>query len=223
MESLKKITPLFLLLLSLTGVACAQKKITEGVVTYTVSYELPADRQQYADMLPKEISCYFRGDSSAAIVDQGAAVIKGVSVFKTDYHCLIINIAAAGKKIVVVMTPDEVAQEKAGMPQFTGKKGTEKQVVAGYNCIKTIVTDPKTSISYDEWITNDIDIPATSVSKAVTTFGGVPIKFVTFNNGVKINAIVKEIKAQPVPAGFFTASKDYESMSYTALKAMSGN
>jgi len=217
-----KITILFLLMLASELPATAQKKINEGSVTYTVSYELPPDKQQYGDMLPKEIVCYFRGDSTAAIVDQGAATVKGVSVFKTDYHSLIIDAPASGKKIVVVLTPDEVAQEKAGVPQFTGKKSGETQLMDGYNCFKVTLTDPKSSAVYDIWLTNDIDMPPTSVSRAVSSFGGVPVKFVTFNNGVKINADIKGLKEQAVPPGFFTASKDYEPMSYTDLKAASG-
>jgi hypothetical protein len=216
------ITSIFLLFAMFTMPAMAQKKINEGAITYTVSYELPPDKQQFAEMLPKEIQCYFRGDSTAAIVKQGAATVKGVSVFKSDYHSLIIDVPANGKKILVVLTADEVAQEKAGVPKFTGKKSGGTQVIDGYKCAKVTVTDPKTGTVYEAWVTNDIDIPPTSVSRAISMFGGVPVKFVTFNNGVKINAEIKEIKEETVPAGFFTATKDYEPMSYTDLKTMSG-
>jgi len=199
----------------------AQKKISEGIVTYTVSYVLPADKQQYAATLPKEITCYFREDSTAAIVDQGAVTVKGVSVFKAGYHCLIIDIPAYSKKIAVVMTSEEVEQENAGIPQLAFKKGTEKQTINGYNCIKGRAIDIKTGTGYDIWLTNDIVIPPSSVSRPVSAFGGVPIRFVTFNNNVIINAELKEIKEEQVPAGFFTASKDYESMSYSELKSLS--
>jgi len=216
------ITSIFLLFAAFVLPATAQKKIKEGTITYTVSYELPPNEQQFADVLPKEIRCYFRGDSTAAIVNQGMATVKGVSVFTSDYHSLIIDVPANGKKILVVLTAGEVAQEKAGVPQFAGKKSGETQVIDGYKCTKVIVTDPKTNAVYETWVTNDIDIPPTSVSRAVSMFGGVPVKFVTFNNGVKINAEIKEVKEETVPAGFFTATKDYEPMSYTDLKAMSG-
>lgn len=222
MKKVKNMSALFLLAVAMIGSASAQKKISEGMITYTVSYELPADKQQYADMLPKEITCYFRGDSTAAIVDQGMATIKGISVMKTSYRSMLIDVPSQSKKIVVVLTPDEVAQEKARMPQFTGVKGTEKQTITGYNCTKTTVTDTKTKMDYDIWLTNDVDIPANSVDNAVSSFGGLPVKFITFNNGVKISAVIKEIKQVPVPAGFFTASKDYEPMTYADLKAMSG-
>lgn len=218
---IRKSAIIILLLASAITDTFAQKKISEGIVTYTVSYVLPVDKQQYAATLPKEITCYFREDSTAAIVDQGAVTVKGVSVFKAGYHCLIIDIPAYSKKIAVVMTSEEVEQENAGIPQLAFKKGTEKQTINGYNCIKGRATDIKTGTGYDIWLTNDIVIPPSSVSRPVSAFGGVPIRFVTFNNNVIINAELKEIKEEQVPAGFFTASKDYESMSYSELKSLS--
>jgi len=198
----------------------AQKKISEGAVTYTVSYELSATQLLYADQYPKEITCYFRGDSSAATTNQGAIIVKGVSVFKANYHSLIIDIPSLSKKILVVMTPEEVEQEKAANPQFTSTKGTEKEVIDGYNCTKATVTDAKNGGSYEIWVTNDIDMPPNSVSKLVSDFGGVPIRFITFNRGIRINAEIKEIKEVTVPPGFFSAAKDYQPMSFTDLKAM---
>jgi hypothetical protein len=159
MKMTRKLSAIFLLLAAASAGANAQKKIPEGTITYTVSYELPADKQQYAEMLPKAITCYFRGDSSAALIDQGQATMKGVSVFKSNYHSLIIDVPAQSKKIFVVLTQQEVEAEKAANPQFTGAKGAEKQVINGYNCVKTTITDTKSGAKYDIWITNDIAVP----------------------------------------------------------------
>jgi hypothetical protein len=222
MKKIKKAVTLFLVLAITINIAKAQKQIKEGVITYSATYDIPADQLKNYGALPSIIITYFRGDSSAAIVNQGAAIVKGVSVLKTNYHSMIIDVPSMSKKIVVVLTPTEVAQEKAENPQFTGKNGTEKQVINGYNCTKTIITDTKSGATYDIWLTNDIDIAPNSVSKLVSTFGGVPIKFVTFNSGVKINVQLEELEETPVPAGFFTAGKDYQAISYDELKGASG-
>src|SRR5258708_4064931 len=165
-----KFTIFFLLAAITAGSVSAQKKINEGIIIYTASYELNAEQLRYADQLPKEITCYFRGDSTAAIVKQGAVIIKGVSVFKANYHSLLIEIPSASKKIVVVMTPDEVEQEKAANPLFKGTTGDEKQVIDGYNCNKVTLTDTKTGAGYEIWVTNDIELVPNSVSKLVSGF-----------------------------------------------------
>jgi hypothetical protein len=221
MIKIKTLTVLALLFTLSAGVVNAQRKIKEGLVIYNVSYEPAAGQQQDTDSLPKEITCYFRGDSSAAIINQGTAVIKGVSVIKNNYHSMLIDMPASSQKIVVLLTPAEVEEEKAANPQITGVKGKEKQSINGYNCFKETITDPRSGKTYEIWLTKDIYIAPNSVSKLVSVFGGVPIKFVTFNRGIKINAELKEIKETTVPAGFFTATKDYETMSFSDLQKMS--
>jgi len=217
---IKKITIAFILIVATITIAIAQKKINEGIVTYMVTYDLSADQQQNAGRLPSEIICYFRADSTAAIASQDGATVKGVSVFKTNYHSLIIDLPALSKKLIVVMTADEVEQEKASLPKFNYEKGTEKKIINGFNCTRGTLTDSKAGSSYEIWLTNDIDIPLTSVSRIAGGLNGVPIRFVTFNNGYKINAVVKEVKEQPVPKGFFTAPKNYVAISYSELKSM---
>lgn len=220
MKRTKRSVTLFLMLTTALTFTYAQKKINEGTVTYTATYELSADQLLYADQLPKEITCYFRGDSTAAITNQGAAIIKGVSVLKSNYHSLLVNIPTASKKIVVVMSNEEVEQEKAANPQFKGTVGTEKQIINGYTCIKVNITDTKSGANYEIWVTNDIDMPPNSVSKLVSEFGGVPVRFVTFNRGIKISAEIKEINEVPIPAGFFSPTRDYESMTFAQLQAL---
>jgi hypothetical protein len=221
MKAISKLTLCIFLAASFTK-ANAQKKINEGIITYTVSFELPADKQQYASMLPKEVTSYFRGDSTASSMNQGPATIKSIQDYKTNYQSILIDVPTANKKIAVVLTPAEIEQMEAPNPKLTGASGTEKQIIDGYKCTKVTATDTKTGARYDVWITKDIDIVPNSTSHLVSTFGGVPIKFVTFSQGIKVNAEIKEIKETPVPKGFFSASKDYESMSMDQLKAMTG-
>jgi hypothetical protein len=220
MKTMTKPVLLFLLLMLIFNAVNGQRQIKEGVVTYSALYDLPADQKDMAAGLPAEIMCFFRGDSTAAIVNQNGTTIKGVSVFKDNYHSMIIDFTSIEKKIFVLLTAAEVAEEKTSNPELTAVKGTEKQVINGYNCFKTTVTNKKSGAVYEIWLTNDIDITPNSVSKPVSGFGGVPVKFVTFNHGLKIDAELKQITETSVPLGFFTATKDYEPMSYADLKAV---
>jgi hypothetical protein len=122
----------------------------------------------------------------------------------------------------VVLTPADIEQSEALNPKLTGSQGAEKQTIAGYNCTKVTAVDAKSGAKYDVWITRDLNIVPNSISHLVSTFGGVPVKFVTFNQGIKMNAEIKEVKEAPVPKGYFTATKDYQSISMEDLKAMSG-
>jgi hypothetical protein len=222
MKSKKKLFALLMIFIASTVCVRAQKVIKEGIVTYSVSYDIPADQLQNYSTLPTEVIIYFRGDSSAAIVNQGSAIIKGVTVFKANYHSMIIDIPVMAKKFFVELSAAEVAEEKASNPQLTGKPGTEQEVINGYKCVKTIVTDTKSGASFDIWLTNDVDIAPNSLSKLVSAFGGVPIRFVTFNRGIKISAELEGIEETVVPPGFFSPTKEYQHMTFTELKNLSG-
>jgi hypothetical protein len=222
MRNIYKLLILVLLIAVSSRHVKAQHVVNEGHAVYSASYDIPADQLQNYGSLPSQIVIYFRGDSTAAIVNQGNAIIKGVSVFKTNYHSMIIDVPAAAKKIFVVMTPAEVAEDNAANPQFTAKSCTDKDIINGFKCTKTTITDSKTSQNYDIWLTNDVDIVPNSVSRPVSSFGGVPVKFVTFNHGIKINAELLVIEEDAVPKGFFSASKEYQPMSYEELKKLSG-
>ncbi|MGV8880170.1 MAG: DUF4412 domain-containing protein [Sphingobacteriaceae bacterium] len=195
----------------------AQKKITEGSAVYTVSYELPADKQQYAAIMPKEIKCYFRGDSSATLINQGSAKIKSILNFKAKFQSLMIDVPQVDKKIVVVLTPADQKKLSDKEPDFSGAPTTDTETIAGYKCTKVNVKDSKSGTSYEMWVTKDLDFTANAMTKLLSKIGGVPVKFVTYNNGVKINAQLKEVKEEVVPPGFFTVTKDYEPISMDLL------
>lgn len=73
MEITKQLkTFIVLLFIMVAGSASAQKKIVEGSVTYYLTYELNAQQLLDASTLPRQVTYYFRGDSSAAITNQGA-------------------------------------------------------------------------------------------------------------------------------------------------------
>jgi len=222
MRNICKLFTLFLLIVFSNTRLQAQHVVTEGRAVYSASYDIPADQLQNYGALPTQIITYFRGDSSAAIISEGNAVIKGVSVIKTNFNSMIIDIPAASKKFFVLLTPEEVAEDNADNPQFTAKPGTDRDIINGFRCTKTILTETKTGASYELWQTNDISMASNSLSRAVSSFGGVPVRFVTFNHGIKISAELVAIEEVAIPQGFFSASKDYQSMSYQELKKLSG-
>jgi hypothetical protein len=143
-----------------------------------------------------------------------------VQDFKANYQSLLIDVPSMSKKIAVVLSPAEIQEAEAGNPKLTGTPGSEKQTIAGYKCTKVTAVDAKSGAKYEVWVTKDIDVVPNSVSHLVSTFGGVPVRFVTFNQGIKLNAEIKEIKETAVPKGFFSASKDYTPMTMEQLKNM---
>src|SRR5687767_3821797 len=79
----------------------AQKKITEGIITYQVKYELPPDMQHMKAMFPETVKVYFKGDSSLAQSKFGMGSTKLIMNAKTKFQRLLIDVPMMGKKYSV--------------------------------------------------------------------------------------------------------------------------
>src|SRR5690606_7913454 len=88
----------------------AQKTINEGFISYNAEYNLPADQQMAAAMLPKEYKIYFKGDISKFTMDLGMMTNKVIANSKTNTGLMLMEIPMANQKIAVKMTPQDKAR-----------------------------------------------------------------------------------------------------------------
>ncbi|MBC8052448.1 MAG: hypothetical protein H7Y13_05245 [Sphingobacteriaceae bacterium] len=206
-----------------TTLGFAQKKLTEGSIVYKVEYDLPVNMQQMKAMLPTEIKVYFKGDSSASFSDGGMAKSTFIMNPKTEYQRLLLDIPMANKKLSVRFTPDDIEVMKETFPEFTFTPGTESKTIASFNGKKHTGTDKKTGKAFDAVFTNDVEVPLNSLTHLFDKKYGFPLEFTTMQQGMTLKAVVKEVKEEKVPAGSFSASKDYEEITFTQLQGMMGS
>jgi len=192
--------------------ASAQKAYKEGVITF----DMGMGGQQV------EAKHYFRADSSALAFSAGPANIKVISDANMKFYAVLVDVAIASMKKAAIATPAEVEEAISKMPTLTFKPGAETKVIAGFNCKKVVATDTKTNKTYDIWVTNDISVPATGISKYYAGVGGFPVQFTNFQEGQTSEVTVKSVVEQKSPAGTFGIPGDYDKITLEDLKAMSG-
>ncbi|MFD2163429.1 hypothetical protein ACFSJU_13560 [Paradesertivirga mongoliensis] len=200
----------------------SQKKITEGSITYQVEYEVPANMQAMKASLPTEVKVYFKGDSTSASNKSAMYSSNLIMNPKTEYQRLLLEIPMMNKKLSVRFTPDDIETMKESFPELTFTEGAETKSVASYTGKKYTVSDKKTGKSADAYFTKEIEIPANSLTQYFDKQYGFPLEFTTSQQGMTVRALVKEIKEEKVPAGSFSASKDYEEISFSQLQGMMG-
>ena len=192
--------------------ASAQKKYTEGVVTYNTSM-----RGQSV-----EIKEYFTKDSTAASFSAGPATIKLLSDANHKSFVVMVDVPAASIKKAAVYTPDEVDQAMSAFPTFTFTPGTETKQISGFNCKKVVATDNKDKKTYDIWVTNDITVPETAVPIYYKAIGGFPVQYSAFQQGQSTEVTVSSVTDQKPPKGTFSIPADFDKISKDDLTAMSG-
>lgn len=212
MKSAKKAVLMALILTGAGLGASAQKKISEGTITYTIS----------ANGQNQDAICSFKGDSAAVAVQNGPASIKTLMNDKTDYFAILVDVPVAQKKFAAVATPADLEKFKDMEPQITATATTETQTIAGYKCTKMNAKDAKSGKTFDVWVTKDIDVPVNSVNKYVSKLGGVPVKFSTVQMGQVAQVEMKSLKEEKVKAGAFGVPADFEKITFEQLMSMGG-
>ena len=193
-------------------IASAQKTYSEGIVTYKTN-------MGGQDIEVKE---YFRPDSSAATYTVGQATIKILSDASHKSFAILLDVPQAKMKKAAIMTPDEIEQAKNAWPSFTFAPGTEMNQISGFKCRKVVATDAKDKKTYDVWITNDITVPSTAIPPYYKEIGGFPVQYTIFQQGQSSNVTVSSVTDQKAPAGTFAIAADFDKITMSDLKALSG-
>lgn len=198
------------------------KKIAEGIITYSVEWQLPENMQSMAANFPNEMTVYFKGDSSSLKTESQMYTSTSILNTKSEYERMLLDIPMMGKKLSVIFTPADQEKILDKMPELTLKAGTETKELAGYKAQKYEVNEKKSNQNYEAWFTKDVEVTPNTLSRFYDKSYGFPVEFSSFMNAITVKAKVKEVKSGPVPAGSFTATKDYEEITLDQLMQMSG-
>lgn len=219
---MKKIILSLALLLIGTIVFAQSNKIAEGIIIYSVEWKLPEQMQAMASSFPAEIKVYFKGDSSSLKTESAIYSSTNIINFNKEYERLLLNIPMMGKKFSVIFSPADQERIAANLPELIIKPGTETKKIAGYTAMKHEVNEKKSNQNSEAWFTKDVEITPNSLSRFYAKEYGFPLEFTSYMNGLSVNAVVKEITQGPVPAGTFSATKDYEEITLDQLMQMQG-
>lgn len=213
---------LAIILISTAIIARAQKKITEGTLTYGMEYSLTAEQEPMAAMLPKETTVKFKDNLSKVELSQGPALIKIIGDKSTKTGLLLIDVPIAQKQFAVKMSKEDMDKSKEGAPKFSDFKATgEKQKVGNYNAEKYTYKDSN-GAAYELWATTDFDLPEGYKEDEFKDVKGSLIKFTMFQNGVKSTLTLKNLKEEKIAPLSLEIPKGYEVKTMDEIKAMQG-
>lgn len=220
-----KTTLLAAICIGCTFIAQAQKVIKEGIATYTVEYDLPADQQSMAAMLPKEFKVAFKGNYSQFKMDMGMFATSVILDNSTNETLTLTDVPMQSKKIAVRMNQSEaekMREMQSGEEDYEVTETTETKKIAGYNCKKYTLKDKSEGSETELWATTEIQIPASALTSAIKKIKGVPIAFSNKANGMKTKLTLKSISEEPVSDINLTIPAGYEIMDFKDLMSKMG-
>lgn len=189
-------------------IANAQKKFTQGTITYSVNYKLGADQQAYAAMLPKEQKINFNDNMSKIKMEQGPATITILIDHAIKQGLLLVDVPIAQMQTATKMSKEDIEKAENDI-KFSDFKATgEKQKIGDYNAEKYTYKDDK-GATHELWSTNEISLPDNFFGDKFKDVKGTLLKYENSQNGMQLTLTFKSItdeKQGPftldVPAGY---------------------
>lgn len=214
------------LICAITTSAIAQKTINEGIITYGLEYNLPADKQAMASMLPKEYTMKFKGDLSQFKMDMGMFSTEIIFNNLTKETLSLTEVPIQDKKIAVKMNKaqtEKLAEMQGINKKFEVTPTSEKKIISSYNCTKYLCKDKETGRQVEVWATSDVKVPFNTLTTIFEGVKGVPMEFSTDSQGMKAKVTVKNIIDQKIEDIKMDIPAEYEIMSFDELlKQMGG-
>jgi hypothetical protein len=209
------------ILLSTAALAQAQKKIEQGTVTYTVTYDAKPEQKAMVDQLPTESVMEFNNNLGRIQMDLGAALVKVITDADTKTALLLVDVPMAQKQFATKMSAEDVAKQRGDIKYSNFKPTGQKQTVAGYNAEKYTYTDNKNE-NYELWLTKDVRLAKGAEFEDFAPLNGTPVKYTMTLNGIKSNYTLKSIKEGNVAKLSMEVPAGYELKTAAEMQAMQG-
>jgi len=218
-----KTSVLALLLISTAVYAHAQKKITQGIITYGVEYDLSADQKSAIDVssLPKENKLEFNGNFSKLAMEMGPTILTIIKDGGAENALLLIDIPMAQKQIATKMSKEDIDKQAGGIKYSDFKATGEKQVISGYKTEKYTYKDDKGN-AYELWATKDIELTPGATNTEFKAIKATPIKFTLSQNSIKTILTIKSVTKQNVGPFTLTVPGGYDLLTMAELEALRG-
>jgi hypothetical protein len=208
------------ILISAAIIAQAQKKITEGILIYGITYSPTPEQEDIVASLAKETTVRFKDNLSKVEMSHGPALIKIISDKTTKTGLLLIDVPIAQKQFAVKMSKEDLEKTKAGAPKFSDFKATgETQKVGIYNAEKYTYKD-NNGAAYELWSTTDFELPEGYKEDDFKAVKGTLVKFTMFQKGLKSTLTLKNLKEEKIVPLSLEVPKGYELKTMEEMEAM---
>ena len=145
---------------SCSSIQEGSNKISEGEITYELSYPQFGDDNLIASMFPSSMSFKFKDNMTRSDLKTRMAVFSTTFITDKDSRTLTHLVRIANKKSGLVLDSSQIMRDYAKQPddmQITKTDSTKE--IAGYTCKHALVTfEGKPEKSYDLYYTEDIAI-----------------------------------------------------------------
>nr|WP_315197472.1 hypothetical protein [uncultured Flavobacterium sp.] len=152
---------LTVILICTAVIANAQKKITEGTITYGIEYTLSEEQKSAmgGQEPPTELKLKFNNGLTKVEIEQGPVIFGIISDNNDKTGLLLIEVIASKKQFAIKQSKEDIENAMGAIPKYSDFKATgQKQIIAGFSAEKYTYKDKKGTV-HELWATKDILLP----------------------------------------------------------------
>lgn len=206
------------LFLTLAVSVMAQKKLTEGTISYDVVINTGSDKPKNSDFLDgTTVTNYIKADKSRTEMVSPLGTLT--TIYDGSKNSIVILKDIGEQKYMITLTPadwKEANKKYEGM-SFSYEEG--EKTILGYKC-KKAVAKLQDGTTYTVWYTPDLVPENKNFQYETKTLPGLAMEYEMVNSkGEKTTYTVSKINFNPVPASKFDLPKSgYRVMTYAESK-----
>ncbi len=194
--------------LSLAQSVSAQDKISEGKAEFDVQFPTEGMDEQVKAMMPTEAIIYFKGDKSRT--EMQMSIMNMVNIYDLKENMMITLMDVMGKK-QAIKTDMSKEMGKIKPDDYKVDVTSETKEIAGYKCIKAIVTGKEDDMKFDIWFTKEI-VARNSANAQFKGIDGFPLQYEVPvpNMDGSMKMVCRSIKAEKVGDDKFVIPEGYD-------------
>lgn len=201
---MKQIFTLLIVLVVSNGLE-AQKKLSEGTISYDIVINTGSAKPQAADFLDGATSTVYINGNKAR-TDMVSSLGTQSTIIDAAKNTITILKEYGEKKYMIKLTPADWVDANKRYENVSFTQTAETKTIAGYNCKKAIgkLADGTT---FTVWYTTDLVPENKDFQYATRSLPGLAMEYETNLGSLKVTYTVSKINLAPVTAAKFDLPK----------------
>jgi len=215
---MKLTIPAFIFFMVLMPAVHAQKKFTEGTISYDIVINTGSDKPRNADYLDgTTVVNYIKGNRSRTETVSLLGTLT--TIHDRDKNSIVILKEFGEQKYMVTMTPEDWKDANKKYDALTYSfDSNEEKIILGYKCKKAVGQLPD-GTTYTVWYTPDLIPENKDIQYETRTLPGMTLEYEINSKNQKVTCTVSKISFSPVAASKFDLPKSgYRIITYAESK-----
>ena len=200
--------------------ALAQKKLTEGTISYDIVINTGSDKPQAADLLDGATSTvYIKGPKSRT--EMVSSLGTQATIIDDTKNTVTIIKEYGDQKYIITLTPADWRDVNRKFENVTFTYSDDTKKIAGYTCKKAIGKLPD-GTTFTVWYTPELVPDNKDFQYANRSLPGLAMEYESAMGNLRVTYTVSRISFNPVPAAKFDIPRSgYRIMTYQESKGKS--